>query len=157
MAGKQFKAKLVPGGEKRAWTILEIPFSIEKVWGTRAILGVRGMINGFAYRSTLFPMRSRKHLMMVSKEMQAGANAKPGDTVKVVMQPDKAPRVVKVPPDLRKALAKNKAAKQAFAKMPYSHQKEYVEAIAEAKKPETRARRIAGALKLMVEWGKNKK
>jgi uncharacterized protein YdeI (YjbR/CyaY-like superfamily) len=73
------------------------------------------------------------------------------------MQPDTAPRVVKVPPELRKALAKNKAAKVAFAKMPYSHQKQYVEAIVEAKKPETRARRIAGALKMMVAWGKSKK
>jgi uncharacterized protein YdeI (YjbR/CyaY-like superfamily) len=118
---------------------------------------VRGTINGIGYRSTIFPLRDGSHLMMVSKAIQADANAKPGDTVKVVMQPDTAPRVVKVPPELRKALAKNKAAKVAFAKMPYSHQKQYVEAIVEAKKPETRARRIAGALKMMVAWGKSKK
>ncbi len=157
MAGKQFKAKLVPEGEGRAWTILKIPFSVEKVWGTRAMMRVRGTINGIAYRSTIFPLRNGTHLMMVSKEIQADADAKPGDTVKVVMQPDTAPRVVKVPPDLKKAFAKNKAAKAAFEKMPYSHKKEYVEAIREAKKPETRARRIAGALKMMVEWGKNRK
>ena len=156
MAQKTFKAKLSAEGERRAWTILKLPFRVEKVWGTRARMRVRGTINGVAYRSTIFPLRGGKHLMMVSKEMQVGANAEPGDTVKVVMQPDTAPRVVKVPPELKRALAKNKAAKQAFAKMPYPHQKEYVEAIVEAKKPETRARRIAGALKLMVAWGKRR-
>ncbi len=156
MAGKQFKAKLVPEGEGRAWTILKIPFRVEKVWGTRAMMRVRGTINGIAYRSTIFPLRDGSHLMMVSKEMQASANAKPGDTVKVVMQPDTAPRVVKAPPELKKAFAKNKAAKVAFEKMPYSHKKEYVEAIVEAKKPKTRARRIEGVLKMMVEWGKKK-
>jgi uncharacterized protein YdeI (YjbR/CyaY-like superfamily) len=72
------------------------------------------------------------------------------------MEPDAAPRVVEVPPDLKKALAKNKAARAAFEAMPPSHKKEYVDAIVEAKKPETRARRIKGALKMMVEWGQRR-
>ncbi len=156
MAGKQFKAKLVPEGEGRAWTILKIPFSVEKVWGTRAMMRVRGTINGIAYRSTIFPLRNGTHLMMVSKEIQADADAKPGDTVKVVMAPDTAPRMVKIPPELKKAFAKNKAAKQAFAKMPYSHRKQYVKYIVEAKQAETRARRVVKALPMMVAWGRKK-
>ncbi|HXE76513.1 MAG TPA: YdeI/OmpD-associated family protein [Candidatus Xenobia bacterium] len=156
MAEKTFKAKLTSEGEGGAWTILKIPFSVEKVWGTRARLAVKGTLNGFAFRNSVFPMGGGVHCLMVNKAVQAGAKAKAGDTVEVVMEPDAAPRAVAVPADLKKALAKNKAAKAAFEKMPYSHKKEYVEAIREAKKPETRARRIAGALKMMVAWGKSK-
>lgn len=59
---------------------------------------------------------------------------------------------VKVPADFAKALAARPAAEAKFAKMPPSHQREYVEAILEAKKPETRARRIAGAIEMIVAW-----
>jgi len=57
---------------------------------------------------------------------------------------------------LKKAFAKNMAAKTAFEKMPYSHQREYVGYIVEAKQTETRARRVEKALPMMIEWGKKK-
>lgn len=57
---------------------------------------------------------------------------------------------VKVPDDFAKALAAHPEAEEKFAKMPPSHQREYVEAIVEAKKPETRARRIAGAIEMIA-------
>ena len=136
---------------------MKIPFSVEKVWGTRARLSVQGSINGFAFRSSIFPMGNGTHSMMVNKTMQAGAAAKPGDTVKVTMAPDTVPRVVTVPAELKKAFTRNKAAKDAFKKMPYSHKKEYVGFIVEAKQAETRARRVAKALPMMVAWGKKKR
>jgi hypothetical protein len=55
-------------------------------------------------------------------------------------------RVVTVPPVFQKALTANKKAAAAFATFPYSHKKEYVEWIADAKKDETRDRRIAQAI-----------
>ena len=123
MAGKTFKCKLTSEGPGGAWTFMKIPFSVEKVWGTRARLSVQGSINGFAFRSSIFPLGNGTHSMMVNKAMRAGAKTKPGDTVKVVMEPDTAPRVVTVPAELKKAFAKNKVAKTAFEKMPYSHKK----------------------------------
>ena len=63
--------------------------------------------------------------------------------MKMVLQKDEKPRVLTIPPDIKKALAKSKLAKAKFEKMPYSHQKEYLGYVLEAKKPETRARRIA--------------
>jgi len=156
MAGKTFKSKLVSEGPGGAWTFMKIPFNVEKVWGTRARLSVKGTINGLAFRSSIFPMGNGTHSMMVNKQMQAGAKAKPGDTVKVVMAPDTTPRLVAVPSELKKAFARNKAAQAAFEKMPYSHKKEYVEYIVEAKQAETRARRVAKALPMMVAWGEQK-
>ena len=156
MGRKEFRSKLLSQGPGGAWTFMKVPFSAEKVWGTRAMLRVRGTINGFGFRSCIMPLGDGTHCMMVNKAMQAGAKAKPGATVKVVMEPDTAPRVVTVPAELKKAFAKNKVAKAAFEKMPYSHKKEYVGYIIEAKQTETRARRVARALPMMVEWGKKR-
>ena len=51
-----------------------------------------------------------------------------------------------VPDDLRSALADDDAAPEAFEKLSYTHRREYVEWIEEAKRPDTRARRIAGTI-----------
>jgi uncharacterized protein YdeI (YjbR/CyaY-like superfamily) len=63
-----------------------------------------------------------------------------------VMELDSAPRRIAVPKDLAAALADDPDAKQAFAKLSFTHRREYVEWIEEAKRPETRARRIAAAV-----------
>ena len=62
----------------------------------------------------------------------------------------RAPRTVSVPPDLAKALSKAKGARAAFDAMAYTHQREWVRAVGDAKKPETRGRRIESAVKAMV-------
>jgi len=150
----KFKAKFIGVGPKQAWTFMKVPFSVEKAWGTRGQVRVRGTLNGFPYRSSIFPDGKGGHQMMVNKAMQQGAGAKPGDTMKVVMELDAEPRTVTAPADLRKALAKNARAKAAFEKLAYSHKKEYVDWIEEAKRAETRAARIDKTLgKLVVGKG----
>jgi uncharacterized protein YdeI (YjbR/CyaY-like superfamily) len=64
-------------------------------------------------------------------------------------KPTKA-RSIAAPPDLAKALEANGVAKAAWEKLPPSHRREHVDAIEEAKKPETRARRIAGAIAMLT-------
>ncbi len=147
----EFDVKLVPGGEGGRWTCFTVPFNVEKVFGSKARVSVKGTINGFAYRSSIFPMGDGSHMMMVNKAMQQGAVVRAGDTVKIIMEPDTAPRVVTVPAELKKALAKNKAAKGVFEKFSYSHQREIVGYIDEAKKPETRARRVEKTLQMLLE------
>lgn len=142
----KFQAKLEAGGQGGAWTILRVPFSVEKEWDSRGRVAVRGTINGFAYRSSIFPFGDGTHHMMVNRQMRDGADAGPGDKVDVAMEPDTEPRTVEVPKDFQKALGKNARAKAFFKKLPPSHKRAYVEAIEEAKKPETRARRIAKAV-----------
>lgn len=94
--------------------------------------------------------------MMVNKQMQQGAGVKAGGTAKFVMEPDAAPRVVEAPPDLRKALSKNAAAKACWDELPPSHRKEYVGYIEEAKLAETRARRIEKMIATLAEGKKSK-
>jgi uncharacterized protein YdeI (YjbR/CyaY-like superfamily) len=71
-----------------------------------------------------------------------------------VMEKDDEPRAIATPPDLLKALSARKSAKAAWDKLSYTHRKEYIIAIEEAKKPETRARRIAKAVEMIAPISK---
>lgn len=150
MPQKTFKVELETMGENLKCTGFTVPFSAEQVFGSRGMVRVKGTVNGFAYRSTISPMGDGTHVMLVNKAMQQGAGCGPGDTVTVVMDADTAPRVVTVPPELKAALAKNAAAKAAFEKFSYSHQTAYVQYVAEAKRPETRARRAAETVRALA-------
>jgi Bacteriocin-protection, YdeI or OmpD-Associated len=79
----------------------------------------------------------------VNKLHRAAARVDVGDTFDVVVALDEEPRVVEVPADLAAALAEHDAAQAAFDRMSFTHRREYVEWIAEAKRPATRARRVA--------------
>jgi len=138
---QSFSVKLIGRGPKGTWAHMPVPFSVEQVFGAKGRVPVRGAVNGIAYRSSILPRGDGTHYMAVNQTLRAAAGANVGDVVHVVMEPDTAPRKVSVPAWLSKAL---KAASQdkAFAALSYSHQKELVDWISDAKKAETRARRI---------------
>lgn len=72
-----------------------------------------------------------------------------GDEVTASIELDTAEPVVEVPADLAAALDADPQLRAAFAALPYSHRKEHVRAITEAKRPETRARRVAAAIEML--------
>jgi len=133
-----------------------LPIDVFEVFGTRSRLAVKGAINGFPFRSSIFPMGRGEFYMVVNREMREGAKVRAGDTVEFVMEKDDHPRTIATPPDLLKALNARKSVKDAWDKMSYTHRKEYVGAIEEAKKPDTRARRIAKAIEIIAAMGKPK-
>lgn len=141
-ARRSFSAKILTQGPGGAWPCMDLPFDVHAAWGTRARVSVKGTMNGFPFRTSIFPNGDGTHHMMVNKAMRDGAKAAPGDSVKVVLEPDEKPRTVPVPPELRKALATAAKAKATFSALAPSHKRAYVEYITQAKKPETRARRV---------------
>ena len=142
---KRFRVVLEKDENTTATGIM-IPFEVEKVFGTRARVPVRGTINGFAFRSSISPMGDGHHYMIVNKVVREGAKAKAGDLISVVIERDDEPRIITPPDDFARALKSNKTAQATWDKLSYTHRKEYVGAIEEAKKPETRARRIEKAI-----------
>lgn len=142
---KRFRV-LLEKHESSEATGIKLPFSVEKVFGSRARVPVRGTINGFAFRSSAFPMRDGFHYMIVNKQTREGAQAVGGETVSVVMERDDEPRIVTPPADFGKALKSNKEARAMWDRLSYTHRKEHVKAIEEAKRPETRVRRIEKAV-----------
>jgi hypothetical protein len=104
-------------------------------------------VNGYTFRGRVGRMNG-ENLVGFTKANRDAAGVAPGDTVKVRIALDEGERSVDVPDDLAKALAKAKST-EAFAKLAPSHRKEYVRWITEAKRPETRARRIDEAVPLI--------
>jgi bifunctional DNA-binding transcriptional regulator/antitoxin component of YhaV-PrlF toxin-antitoxin module len=151
MGGKSFSAKLVRMEGVGTWTYLKVPFDVEKAFGKGGPVKVKGTVAGIPVRSSLLPNGDGNHFMVVPKPVRDKAKVKVGDRVKVVLEPDEAARIVEAPPDLTKALARHKAAKQAWDDFAPSHRKAYVEWIVEAKKVETRARRVEKAVSMMAE------
>ena len=141
---QRFEAR-IEGHTGSQATQITIPFDVYEVFGARTRVPVRGTINGHPFRSSLFPMRGC-YMMPVNRELRAGAKAGAGDTVSVVMERDEEPRVVTPPEELARALRANKGAKAAWDALSYTHQKEWARSVEEAKRPETRARRVERAV-----------
>lgn len=152
---KRFRV-LLEKDEKSEATGIAVPFDVEKVFGTRARVPVRGTINGFPYRSSIFPYGDGKHYMVVNKVIREGAKAKGGETISVVMERDEEARVITPPQDFARALKANKEAQAMWKKLSYTHQKEYARSIEEARKEETRARRIEKAIAQLAAGKKPK-
>ena len=86
---KSFTALLEPDGTALKWVIARVPFDIAKAWPVRNGRRVRGEIEGFAFRTTLFPdPRGAGHVLLVNKKMQSGANARVGSRVRIWLEPD---------------------------------------------------------------------
>lgn len=102
-------------------------------------------IGGRSARLRLGVMGGR-NLIGLSKASREELGVEIGDEIEARIELDAAPREVEVPEDLAAALAAVPGAREAFDALPPSHRKEHVRAILEAKKPETRERRIAAAV-----------
>ena len=68
----------------------------------------------------------------------------------VVLERDEAPRVVEVPPALKKAMAGTKTARNKWKTLSYTHQKEIAMSIRDAKQEETRRRRLAKVMDVLT-------
>jgi len=140
------KQKLQPQGPATAIVLTDAQVA-ELGGGKRAAVTVT--IAGKTVRLRLAVMGG-KNLIGISKANRAELGVEIGDTVEATIALDTAERTVELPADAAKALAKAKLTK-AFDALSYTHQKEWVRAIDEAKKPETRAKRIAAMLDKLAE------
>jgi bacteriocin resistance YdeI/OmpD-like protein/uncharacterized protein DUF1905 len=125
-------------------TMFRVPFDLEAAFG-RKRPPVKVTIRGHTWRTTPGVYDGVAYIGL-NKDVRAAAGIDAGDRVRVSIELDTEPRTVTVPDDLRSALAGDDAARAAFEKLSYTHRREYVEWIEEAKRPDTRARRIAGTL-----------
>jgi hypothetical protein len=145
---KRFKAKLEP--VSRGGHYVVVPDEVATAVGIRHGSRVRGTCNGVAFRSST-PKYSGVFHMGIHKATLAEAEVKPGATVTIAIEIDSEPLPGdEVPADLLAAIKKSKAT-AAWAKLPPSHKREHVNAVLDAKKPETRARRVEKAIAMLLE------
>lgn len=138
---KMFEARLERSDSPLNWVIIQIPFDVSKIWGTRGQLKVRGKINGFDFRSSLFPRRGEGHVLLVNKRMQRAAKAGPGMVAQFRLEPDTEKRIVRAPAELSRALAEESSLRQWFGTLSYSTKNEICKWIAQTKSAEARTRR----------------
>jgi len=138
---KSFKATLEYLDSSLGWVIARIPFDPRKAWGPLGRFRVRGEINGFAFRTSLFPTRQDYHFLLVNKRMQAGAGAGPGTVAQIHLELDTEARVAAVPPELRRILAKVPSLRRWFELLNYSTRKWIGDWVRQPKGAEARARR----------------
>jgi len=107
-------------------------------------------VNGYSWRTSVTRMRG-EFLVGLNRQVREAAGVQPGQTVEVKLELDAAPREVEVPEALASALAGDPVARAAFERMAFTHRKEYARWVADAKREETRDRRIAQALEMLRE------
>jgi hypothetical protein len=144
----KFRTTLVRGDGTTMGMI--VPDDIVEALGQGKRPKVKVTINGYTYRSSVAVMGG-KFMVGVANEHRKPAKVENGGTVDVTLELDREKREVVVPPELAKALAKDKAAKAAWDKLSYSHQRQYAEPIAAAKAEDTKARRVAKAMEMLKQ------
>ncbi len=135
-------------------TGISIPFDVEAVYGAKRV-PVKAVINGAEYRGSIVRMGG-EYCMGVPKAFREAARISAGDHIVVTIEKDIEPRTVITPVDLAAVLAKDPSALLGWEKLSYTHQREHVQAIEDAKKPETRARRIQKAVEMITAAKSNK-
>jgi len=145
---QQFRAVIEAHGKTA--TGIEVPAEVVEALGPSRRPKVRATVAGHTYRSSVASMGGR-FLLGVSAEVRHAANVAAGDEVDVALELDEETREVVVPDDFAEALAAVPAARAFFDGLSYSQRRWFVLGIEEAKKPETRVRRIDKAVARLAE------
>ena len=133
-----FSAKLRDNGT------FEVPLDVREVFG-EARPAVKMTFRGETH-PTRIAVYGGKHILGIWKAVRERLELRDGQTIEVTLEADRAPRTVELPKELATALKKNAAARAGWEAMSFTHRREWAKAIAEAKRPETREKRIADAL-----------
>jgi uncharacterized protein YdeI (YjbR/CyaY-like superfamily) len=138
---KLFQATLERLRSNLGWIVVWIPFDVQKIWGTRGRLRVRGEINGFAFRTSLFPTRKGEHFLLINKKMQAGGHVSEGASAEFSLEPDTEERIAVVPAELKRILAEDKTFRRWFEALSYSIRKWISDWVEQPKSAAARVRR----------------
>lgn len=148
---RTFNAVLERQPGRLGWTVVRIPFDAAKVWGKRGQIRVKGDINGFEFRTSLFPDGKGNHALLVNKQMQRGAGAVAGTKARFRLEPDTAERVVELPAELARVLAGSKRLKKFYESFNYSMRRDITRWVSEPKSAAARMRRAEQLAVRMME------
>ena len=148
MGALRFKATLMPRGPAAAVVLDDEQVAAVGEGAKR--FPVLATVNGYSWRTTASRMRG-EFLVGLSRAVREQAGVEAGDTVDVELKLDASPREVEVPKPLADALAGDDGARAAFEGLAYTYRKEYARWISEAKRDETRQRRLAEVLQRLRE------
>jgi hypothetical protein len=142
----KFKAKIEAGDGGGAYVLF--PYDTEKELATKGKVPVKATFNGESYTGSLIKYRNPLHMMGVPKSIREQIGKGSGDRIEVVVWRDEEVRTVEVPAQFEK-LIKKEGLLPVFEKLSYTRRKEYCRWITDAKKEETRLKRLGKAIEML--------
>jgi hypothetical protein len=142
----KFKAKIEAGDGGGAYVLF--PYDTVKEFATKGKVPVKATFNGVSYSGSLIKYDNPLHMLGVSKAIRNQIGKQPGDTIEVVVWKDDEVRTVEVPAQLETLMARA-GLLPFFNGLSYTHRKEYCRWINEAKKEETRLKRLGKAIEML--------
>jgi hypothetical protein len=149
----EFEAVL-EAGDGDGGVFVVVPFSVPEVYGTKGRVPVQATFDGYPYQGSITPLGDGYHALHVLKQIRKAVNKTIGDTVRVTLSRDVVERKMAPPTDLAEQLAKNPTAAAYYDKLAYTHQRDFVRWLEGAKRPETRAHRLAETVELLGQGRK---
>jgi uncharacterized protein YdeI (YjbR/CyaY-like superfamily) len=140
-AVKHFEARLERMRSRLNWVIIYVPFDAAAVWGLRGQIKVKGEINAFAFRTSLFPTRDGRHILLINKRMQQGARTTEGNVARFRMELDREERTVTMPAELKRFLNEDRSLRRWYDALNHSTRNDIAKWIGEPKSAEARVRR----------------
>jgi Bacteriocin-protection, YdeI or OmpD-Associated/Domain of unknown function (DUF1905) len=152
----EFDAVITKSDESGAGAFVFFPYDVEKIFGTRGQVKVQCEFEGVPYRGSIVNMGAGPCIGIL-KAIREKLGKQVGDKVHVRLWKDEAPRVVEIPEDLEAALKNSPQSQELFEKLSYSHKREYVQWITDAKREETRTRRVEKTMEMLISGIKTPK
>ena len=150
MAEKKYEFDaLIKSNDKVNSGYIDFPFDVSREFGGKGRVKVKAVIDGCIYRGSLVKMGGDCHLLGITQQIRKETGKNPGDTVHVILEEDAEERIIEAPEDLLKMLEKEPELLKFFNELSYTHRKEYVRWIVEARKEETRKRRLIKTIELL--------
>jgi Bacteriocin-protection, YdeI or OmpD-Associated/Domain of unknown function (DUF1905) len=142
----KFKAKIEASDGGGAYVLF--PYDTEEEFATMGKVPVKATLNGVPYTGSLMTCGGPHHMLAVLKAIRQQTGKGPGDMIDVEVWKDQASRTVKVPAPFEK-LMKKEGLLPFFEGLSHTHRREYCRWIADAKKEETRLKRLEKAVEML--------
>lgn len=133
----------------RGGAYVRIPAAVIEELGGGGRIKVKATFDGISYRGSIVRMGGESILGLL-KDIREALGKSPGDEILVTVELDLEERDVEIPPELEELLGASPEARRAFDALSYSHRREHAMHVAGAKKPETRQRRAAKTIEMLV-------
>lgn len=145
----EFSAPIIDPGGGGAY--IEFPFDTEELFGTKGRIPVKVHFDGQPYQGTMLRYGTEKHIIIIVKKIREAIKKQAPEWVNVKVELDNKTREISLPDDVQKSLEKNQTALNKFNHLSYTHQKEYINWILEAKREETRQNRIEKMIQNLLD------
>jgi len=149
MAAKKFKAVLESLGPGLGWTIARVPFE-PSVWKQMVRLRVRGTVNGFEFRTSLFPFTGGGYFLLVNKAMQRGGDVSLGAMAEFTLEPDMEARAAELPEELAVLLDDEPGLREWYEELSEYTRREMGKWVLGVKSDEARMRRAEQAAERLL-------